>query len=94
MLEKKQEEPSINTSSSSNEVKGNLIANITDMNGDSSANIRGHSRVNVYEGGDVTLTAVLEAYPPTQRHHWITSSQLNNEGAIEFEKSFTANGYK
>uniref|UniRef100_A0A3Q3AME9 receptor protein-tyrosine kinase n=1 Tax=Kryptolebias marmoratus TaxID=37003 RepID=A0A3Q3AME9_KRYMA len=98
MLEEKQEEPEANISSSTQEVKGDLIANIstnrTDMNGGSRGNVRGHSRVDVYEGGDMTLTFFLEAYPPIHRHYWMTPSQLNNNDAAVFEKSYSADGYK
>lgn len=97
-LEEKQQEQAVNISSSSQEVKEDLIANISanrsDLTGDSKASVRGHSRVEVYEGGDLAFTVVLEAYPPIQEHHWKTPSAPSNNGASEFGKSFSANGYK
>lgn len=97
MLDEKQQEQAANISSSLQEVKeliANISANGSDLASDGKANVSGYSRVDVYEGRDVTFTVVLEAYPPIQKHHWKTPSPLTEDGASVFGKSFSANSYK
>lgn len=97
MLDEKQQEQTANISSSLQEVKdliANTSANRSGLTSDGKASISGYSRVDVYEGRDVTFTVVLEAYPPIQKHHWKTLSPLIKDGASVFGMSFSANGYK
>ncbi|XP_015817491.3 macrophage colony-stimulating factor 1 receptor 2 isoform X1 [Nothobranchius furzeri] len=82
-------------SSSSLREKGHLIAsvstNTTQVRSIGSANISGYSKVEVYEGEDVTLTFVMEAYPPIRRQHWRTPTHMNNNTTV-FQESFSTNG--
>ncbi|XP_028278334.1 macrophage colony-stimulating factor 1 receptor 2 isoform X2 [Parambassis ranga] len=92
-----QEEIKANISSTSLEVNEELIANVsstnTNVNGASNANISGSSRVEVHEGQDVTLTFVMEAYPPIRGQHWMTPTHINND-ITACQESYTANGYR
>uniref|UniRef100_A0A8C9YC19 receptor protein-tyrosine kinase n=1 Tax=Sander lucioperca TaxID=283035 RepID=A0A8C9YC19_SANLU len=47
----------------------------------SGANVSGSSIVEVYEGKDVMLTFVMEAYPPIRSHRWTITTQNNEETA-------------
>lgn len=90
-----QRELDTNSSSNSVEVNGGMIVNVnpngSDVNGASSANISGSTRVEVYEGQDVTLTFVVEAYPPIRNQDWTTPTHINSRNSKE---SYTANGYR
>uniref|UniRef100_UPI0037E8F8A4 macrophage colony-stimulating factor 1 receptor 2 n=1 Tax=Semicossyphus pulcher TaxID=241346 RepID=UPI0037E8F8A4 len=81
------------------EVNGELLANISikskDVNGASSANISGSSKVEVYEGRDVMLTFVTEAYPPIRDQRWTTPTHINNNNNnTVYQESFIANSYR
>uniref|UniRef100_A0A1A7XYV4 Platelet-derived growth factor receptor-like protein n=1 Tax=Iconisemion striatum TaxID=60296 RepID=A0A1A7XYV4_9TELE len=82
-------------SSSSLGKRGHLIASIstnrTQVRG-ISANIGGYSQVEVYEGEDITLTFVMEAYPPIRRQHWRTPTHINNNDTAVFQESYSTNG--
>uniref|UniRef100_A0A1A8N271 receptor protein-tyrosine kinase n=2 Tax=Nothobranchius pienaari TaxID=704102 RepID=A0A1A8N271_9TELE len=82
-------------SSSSLRERGHLIAsvstNTTQVHSIGSANISGYSKVEVYEGEDVTLTFVMEAYPPIRRQHWRTPTHMNKNTTV-FRESFSTNG--
>ena len=64
------------------------------MNGTSTANISDINRAEVHEGGDVTLTFTVEAYPPIRRHHWTTPMYINYHDDTVFQESYTTNGYR
>ncbi|XP_070772936.1 macrophage colony-stimulating factor 1 receptor 2 [Enoplosus armatus] len=88
-----------NISSGSLEVNGELIANVStnrmDGNGASSANISSISTVEVYEGRDVMLTFVTEAYPPIRNQRWTTPTHINNcNNNTVYQESYAANGYR
>ncbi|XP_072230619.1 macrophage colony-stimulating factor 1 receptor 2-like [Leuresthes tenuis] len=84
--------------SRSHEVNGELIANVstfgTDINGVSSTNISRNSRVEVHEGADITLTFVMEAYPPIRQHHWTTPTNINNDDSTVYQESYAADSYR
>lgn len=87
------EEPEAKISSSS------LYANIStkrmdvnEANGANSANNSGSRLVEVYEGRDVILTFVMEAYPPITRQRWTTPTHLND--TMVHQESYIANGYR
>ncbi|XP_075343343.1 macrophage colony-stimulating factor 1 receptor 2-like isoform X1 [Odontesthes bonariensis] len=90
------EELAANISSRSHEEE--LIANVTtvgtDLNGASSANISGSNRVEVREGADVTLTFVMEAYPPIREQHWTTPTNINNDDSTVYQESYADNSYR
>ncbi|XP_061658341.1 macrophage colony-stimulating factor 1 receptor 2 isoform X1 [Syngnathoides biaculeatus] len=50
------------------------------------------STVDVLEGGDVTLTVAMEAYPPIKSLEWTVPSSENDSAARA--QSYTANGYR
>ena len=87
-----------NTNSSSLEVIGEIIANVshneTHVNSASSANISCRSRVEVYEGRDVMLTFVMEAYPPIRYQDWITPTHIHNSNNTVYQESYAAKGYR
>uniref|UniRef100_A0AAQ5ZNN5 receptor protein-tyrosine kinase n=1 Tax=Amphiprion ocellaris TaxID=80972 RepID=A0AAQ5ZNN5_AMPOC len=56
-----------------------------------SANV---SRVEAYEGHDVTLTFVMEAYPPIRSQHWTTPEHITNDNNTVYQESNAANGYR
>nr|XP_046266474.1 macrophage colony-stimulating factor 1 receptor 2 [Scatophagus argus] len=90
-------EPEDNISSSSLEEKRELVANVSmnrmDGNEARGANISGRSTVEVYEGRDVMLTLVTEAYPPVRDQRWTTPAIINNNNMV-YQESYTANGYR
>ncbi|XP_069030972.1 macrophage colony-stimulating factor 1 receptor 2-like [Embiotoca jacksoni] len=92
------EELEANVSNGSLEVDGELIANVSleraDTNGASRANISRSSRVEVYEGRDVTLTFVMEAYPPIRNQHWTTPAHINDEEKTVHQESYAASDYR
>lgn len=59
-----------------------------------SMNISGSSRVEVYEGQDVTLTFVIEAYPPIRKQEWTTPTHTSSNNNTVYQESYTANGYR
>ena len=90
-----------NISSSSLEDNGKLIANVStnrvDVNGDSGANISDSNTVEVYEGQDVTLTFVMEAYPPIRSQRWTTTAHNNNNNNTNttvYQESYAVFGYR
>ncbi|KAK5621205.1 Macrophage colony-stimulating factor 1 receptor 2 [Crenichthys baileyi] len=77
------------------EHQAELIFNVTGSKTDreSSVNISGCRTVEVYEGGDLTLTWIMEAYPPIRQHHWMTPEHVTNVGSSSvYERSYTAKG--
>ncbi|XP_045895469.1 macrophage colony-stimulating factor 1 receptor 2 [Micropterus dolomieu] len=88
-----------NSSSISLQVNWELIANVStnrmDVNGPGSAHISGSRTVELYEGRDVTLTFVMEAYPPIRNQHWTTPTNVNigNKNTV-YQKSYVAIGYR
>ncbi|KAM9728608.1 macrophage colony-stimulating factor 1 receptor 2-like isoform 2-T2 [Menidia menidia] len=81
-----------NLSSRSQQVTQELVANVsTDVNG---AGSNRKSRLEVYEGGDVTLTFVMDAYPPIRNHHWTTPAHISNHNSTVYQESYAANGYR
>lgn len=76
-------------------VNWDLVANVStnrmEVNGDINANISSTNRVEVYEDQDVTLTFVMEAYPPLTSQGWMTSSHINNNNVV-YQQSYTASG--
>ncbi|XP_039633778.1 macrophage colony-stimulating factor 1 receptor 2-like [Perca fluviatilis] len=94
MLMEEQAEPEANISSNLLAVNGeratNVSSNGTDVNG--GANVSGSSLVEVYEGKDVMLTFVMEAYPPIRSQHWTTTTHNNNDTV--YQESYAANGYR
>ncbi|KAG7224731.1 hypothetical protein INR49_004622 [Caranx melampygus] len=59
-----------------------------------SINISGSIRVEVYEGQDVTLTFVIEAYPPIRSQDWTTPTHTSSINNTAYQESYTANGYR
>uniref|UniRef100_A0A669BQK5 receptor protein-tyrosine kinase n=1 Tax=Oreochromis niloticus TaxID=8128 RepID=A0A669BQK5_ORENI len=59
----------------------------------SSAKINGSSRVEVYEGRDVALTFLLNAYPPITCQLWTTPTHLINNDSTVYQESYAANSY-
>lgn len=80
---------------SSSPVDGEINANVSsdriDINGVSSANSSSSIIVEVSEGRDMTLTFVMESYPPINTQRWVTPTYVNN---TVYWESFTANGYR
>ncbi|XP_015257023.1 PREDICTED: macrophage colony-stimulating factor 1 receptor 2-like [Cyprinodon variegatus] len=91
-LEKTTEKPADNRITSDNQL-GNLVFNVTGIS-NSSANISGCRTVEVYEGGDLTLTLIIEAYPPIGQHHWTTPQHISNDGSSPYETSYVTKGYR
>ncbi|XP_023283930.1 macrophage colony-stimulating factor 1 receptor 2-like [Seriola lalandi dorsalis] len=91
-----QREPDANISHASPQVNREMFANVNPKrtDGASSANISGSSRVEVYEGQDVTLTFVMEAYPPISNQDWTTPIHTNSKNNTVYHESYTANGYR
>ncbi|XP_074484131.1 macrophage colony-stimulating factor 1 receptor 2-like isoform X2 [Sebastes fasciatus] len=96
-----------NVSSGSLKVYGELIVNVStdrkDGDGDGGADggayggadVSGSSTVEVYEGRDVMLTFVMEAYPPIRNQHWTTTAQVHNYNNVTvYQESYAANGYR
>ncbi|XP_020510956.2 macrophage colony-stimulating factor 1 receptor 2 [Labrus bergylta] len=89
-----------NTSISLLEANGKLIANVSTnrkyVNGAKSAKVSGSRIVEVYEGQDVILTFVTEAYPPIRNLHWTTPTQVNknNNNNTVYQESYTVNSYR
>ncbi|XP_070712121.1 macrophage colony-stimulating factor 1 receptor 2 [Pempheris klunzingeri] len=83
-----------NVSNGSLEENEELIANVStnrvDGNWASRANMSDSSTVEVYEDRDVTLTFVIEAYPPIINQRWTTPTNLNNSQSCQ--QSYAANG--
>ncbi|KAI9522835.1 hypothetical protein NQZ68_033177 [Dissostichus eleginoides] len=66
-----------------------------EVNGTSSANTSGSSTLEVYEGRDVMLTFVMEAYPPIRSQHWTTTTLTNiNNNVTGYKGSYGADGYR
>nr|XP_019962454.1 PREDICTED: macrophage colony-stimulating factor 1 receptor 2-like [Paralichthys olivaceus] len=86
-----------NISSGSLEVNGKKFANVspndTHINKANNANISSSSKVEVHEGRDVTLTFMIEAYPPIRNHDWTTHVNNDNNDSL-YQESYTANGYR
>ncbi|XP_078142667.1 macrophage colony-stimulating factor 1 receptor 2 isoform X2 [Centroberyx gerrardi] len=87
-----------NVSTKTTDVNGELVANIStktvEGNGElavTGANVSGASRVEVYEGQDVKLTFVIEAYPPIISQRWTTPTHNNN---TTYQESYTANNQR
>ncbi|KAM3601205.1 uncharacterized protein V6R79_009021 [Siganus canaliculatus] len=79
---------------------GELVANISmsaeanvSIDSFSSASVSGSRTVEVYDGEDVTLTFVTEAYPPIRSQRW-TSTNIKNNNSLESLHSYTANSYR
>ncbi|KAM9846482.1 macrophage colony-stimulating factor 1 receptor 2 [Aulostomus maculatus] len=85
---KEEGQPDANNNSSSMEESWDLFANVS-----TNASISSHSRVEVYEGQDVTLTFVMEAYPPIRSQHWTTPTHINHQNA-EYKQNYSINGYR
>lgn len=87
-----------NFSSGLLEINGELISNINSSRMDvikfSGANISGSSRVEVYEGRDVMLTFVIEAYPPIRSQSWTTPAHVRNYNNTVYQETYTANSYR
>ncbi|KAF7642880.1 hypothetical protein LDENG_00249290 [Lucifuga dentata] len=86
-----------NITTSTVAVHGEVFANVSkgriEVKGNDYANISGSSKVEVYEGQDVTLTFVMETYPPIIYHRWTTPTDLNSSYTA-YEESYTTNGYR
>uniref|UniRef100_M3ZW11 receptor protein-tyrosine kinase n=1 Tax=Xiphophorus maculatus TaxID=8083 RepID=M3ZW11_XIPMA len=80
------EEPAANVSFGLEELQRELV-----FNGSRGS---GYRRVEVFEGGDLTLTFIMEAYPPIRQHHWTTPEHVNNDGSSMYERSYTATAYR
>uniref|UniRef100_A0A3Q1G2V1 receptor protein-tyrosine kinase n=1 Tax=Acanthochromis polyacanthus TaxID=80966 RepID=A0A3Q1G2V1_9TELE len=52
------------------------------------------SRVEAYEGHDVALTFVVEAYPPIRSQHWTMPEHITNDNNTVYQKSYAANSYR
>uniref|UniRef100_A0A8C2WZ46 receptor protein-tyrosine kinase n=1 Tax=Cyclopterus lumpus TaxID=8103 RepID=A0A8C2WZ46_CYCLU len=77
------------------ELQANISTHQLDVDGDSSANISGSSTVEVHEGRDVTLTFVIEAYPPIRSQRWTTTTQAHKDNNnTVYQESYAANGYR
>ncbi|XP_029029920.1 macrophage colony-stimulating factor 1 receptor 2 [Betta splendens] len=65
----------------------NISSSKTDVN---------HSSITqeVYEGCDVMLTFVIDAYPPVSSHSWITPAHVSNYSHAAHQESYTTNGYR
>ncbi|XP_037323625.2 macrophage colony-stimulating factor 1 receptor 2 isoform X2 [Pungitius pungitius] len=77
------------------ELKANISIHQLGVKGDSSSNVSGTSKLEVHEGRDVTLTFVIEAYPPIRSKHWTTTTGVNKDNNnMMYRESYTANGYR
>lgn len=65
---------------------------VNEANGANSANNSVSRLVEVYEGRDVILTFVMEAYPPINSQRWTTPTHLND--TVVHQESYIANGYR
>ncbi|XP_008303175.1 macrophage colony-stimulating factor 1 receptor 2-like [Stegastes partitus] len=87
-----------NITRSSLDANGELMANVctegTHVNGTSSFNISSSTRVEAYEGRDVMLTFVMEAYPPIRSQRWTTPKPITNDNTTVYQESYTTNGYR
>ncbi|XP_074528112.1 macrophage colony-stimulating factor 1 receptor 2 [Halichoeres trimaculatus] len=87
-----------NSSKSSQEVNPELVANISSktlyVNGADNAKMNGSRKVEVYEGQDVVLTFVTEAYPPIREFWWKTPIHVNNNNNTVYQESYTTKGYR
>nr|XP_040037585.1 macrophage colony-stimulating factor 1 receptor 2 isoform X2 [Gasterosteus aculeatus aculeatus] len=90
------EAPGANVSSMlHSQLKANVSLHQLGVKGDSSRNVSGTSKLEVYEGRDVTLTFVIEAYPPIRRQHWTTTTGVNKDNNnMVYQENYTANGYR
>lgn len=92
-----QSKPGAN-SSSSKDSKLELIVNAsTDATNNAGiANISSSSTVAAYEGSDVTLTFVIESYPPIRNHSWTTPTIVNDNtsSSTVHEESYTTTDYR
>ncbi|XP_026166095.1 macrophage colony-stimulating factor 1 receptor 2 isoform X2 [Mastacembelus armatus] len=92
---KAQEELEANISGISLEGKGEITANISSIRTNVNiTNISGTSRVEVYEGRDVTLTFVMEGYPLIRDQRWTRSPHVNNDNNTVYQESYSVNGYR
>ncbi|KAM6911777.1 macrophage colony-stimulating factor 1 receptor 2 [Lycodopsis pacificus] len=98
MLTEVQGELEANVSSGTLEVNGKILANFSinqlAVNGASDANVSDGSTVEVYEGRDVKLTFVIEAYPPIRSQCWTTTTHVNNNNYTVYQERYAANGYR
>ncbi|XP_031172890.2 macrophage colony-stimulating factor 1 receptor 2-like isoform X2 [Sander lucioperca] len=87
-------EQTANFSADGMDVSGDISGGVSgDISVDiSGANVSGSSIVEVYEGKDVMLTFVMEAYPPIRSHRWTITTQ-NNEETV-YQESYAAKGYR
>ncbi|XP_041656960.1 macrophage colony-stimulating factor 1 receptor 2 [Cheilinus undulatus] len=76
---------------STKELTANISTSRNYESGASSANISDSTTVEVYEGQDVTLTFVTEAYPPIRNLQWTTPLQDNNTA---YKESYTAQSFR
>ncbi|XP_068436076.1 macrophage colony-stimulating factor 1 receptor 2 isoform X2 [Clinocottus analis] len=77
------------------ELQASISTHQLDLNGDSSANISDSSIVAVNEGRDVTLTFVIEAYPPIRSQHWTkTTHSLKDNNNTVYQESYAVNSYR
>lgn len=61
------------------------------------ATVSGSRKVEVFEGQDVALTFVTEAYPPIREQRWETPMHVNNNNNNSntvYKESNLANGYR
>uniref|UniRef100_A0A665TAB3 receptor protein-tyrosine kinase n=1 Tax=Echeneis naucrates TaxID=173247 RepID=A0A665TAB3_ECHNA len=80
-------------SGSSDENTNVLNTKEADLIGASSENTTSSVTVQAYEGQDVKMTFVIEAYPPIRNQDWTTTTHTNNNNTV-YQKSYTANGYR
>ncbi|KAM6983423.1 macrophage colony-stimulating factor 1 receptor 2 [Tautogolabrus adspersus] len=82
------------------EANGKLVANVSAnrkyVNGAKSPKVSGSRKVEVYEGQDVILTFVTEAYPPIKNLHWTTPTHVNknNNNNTVYQESYTVSSYR
>ncbi|XP_029956304.1 macrophage colony-stimulating factor 1 receptor 2-like isoform X1 [Salarias fasciatus] len=65
----------------------------TSTDGAHSANFSS-SREEAFEGQDVTLTFVIDSYPPVRNHSWKTPQHLDVTNMTAHWESYTAKGYR
>ena len=86
-----------NISSGSLGFNGKKFANVspngTHKNDANNANTSSNSKVEVHEGRDVTLTFMIEAYPPIRDHDWTTHINNDNNDTL-YQESYSANSYR
>ncbi|XP_054873266.1 macrophage colony-stimulating factor 1 receptor 2-like [Amphiprion ocellaris] len=73
---------------------GNTTSSSLEANASAEASSANVSRVEAYEGHDVTLTFVMEAYPPIRSQHWTTPEHITNDNNTVYQESNAANGYR